>query len=213
MTRISGDGVRRVVAAAALFAVLPLAGCGGAAGKAGEAGDTAASASPSGSASPGSEQPGSGEPGSNADGECGGGEFETQVVKAAQKVDLTVPATWRLRSTPEKDQFAFLSPQRELGDGFLVVEEKSQTLQEALDDALEFTAESATTTSEQDLDLPGFDAAKVVTFEYDDLEKTFAVDVVAVVDGVRVVASMTREGVSDEQVVAESCLSTLSRTS
>lgn len=64
-------------------------------------------------------------------------------------------------------------------------------------DGLKFSAETAETTSEQDLDLPGFDGTRMVTFEYDD--GTFAVDVVAVFGGQRLRANMTREGVPEEQ--------------
>jgi hypothetical protein len=133
-------------------------------------------------------------------------------VEAAEGVHLTVPAAWRTQGDDGAEQIALLPPDRRAGDGFLVVQDEGQSLDEAVDEALEFTRESASTTSEQDLDLAGFEGARMVTFVYDDADQMFSVYVVAVSeDGLRVVANMTRED-AEEQPLAESCLSTLSRT-
>ena len=126
--------------------------------------------------------------------------------------DHSTPAAWRTQGDEGTEQIALLPPDRGAGDGFVVVQDKGQSLDDAVDDALEFTRESATTTSEQDLDLAGFEGARMVTFVYDDSDQMFSVNVVGVSeDGLRVVANMTREG-AEEQPLAESCLSTLSRT-
>jgi hypothetical protein len=209
MSLVSGS-VRRKLLVPALVVPLLLAGCGSGTEEGGEPTET-----PTESGSPsadGSATPGSGEPGSDADGECGGGEVETTVVEAADGVRMTVPADWQVEVAAQGSQVGLYPPERDSGDGFLVIEETGQMLDEAVGDALEFTAESAETTSEQDLELEGFDAARMLTFQYDDSDRTFSVDLVAVTDdGLRVVANMTRE-VADEQPLVESCLSTLSRT-
>lgn len=206
MSPISGS-VRRAVLVPALVVPLLLAGCGDEEGSGSEGTPTE-----SGSSSPDdSAAPESGEPGSNADGECGGGEVETTVVEAADGVRMTAPADWQVEVAAQGSQVGLYPPQRDSGDGFIVVEQTGQTLDEAVDDALEFTAGSAETTSEQDLELEGFDGARMLTFEYDDSDATFSVDLVAVTDdGLRVVANMTRE-VADERPLVESCLSTLAR--
>lgn len=152
------------------------------------------------------------EPGSGADGGCGDGEVETQEVLAAQGVGLTVPADWRVKRARAGEAIGLYPPDRAVGDGFVLVEEKGQTLDEAVDDVLGVTAESAEQTSEQELDLEGFDRARLVTFAYDDSDAAYSVDVVAVSGGLRVAANMTRDGDPTEQALVESCLSTLART-
>jgi hypothetical protein len=210
MSRISGF-VRRAVLVPALVAPLALAACGSETDDGAEPTETTTE-----SGSPSTDDSGegaSGEPGSDADGECGGKEIETTVVEAADGVQMTAPADWQVEVAGQGSQVGLYPPERDSGDGFIVIEDTGQTLDEAVQDALEFTAESAETTSEQDLDLEGFDGARLLTFEYDDSDRTFSVDLVAVTDeGLRVVANMTRE-VADEQPLVESCLSTLSRTS
>jgi hypothetical protein len=210
MSRISGF-VRRALLVPVLVAPVVLGACGSETEGGAEPTETPTE---SGSPSPDdSTEPASGEPGSHADGECGGGEVETTVVEAADGVQLTAPADWQVEVAAQGSQVGLYPPERDSGDGFIVVEDTGQTLDEAVRDALEFTADSAETTSEQDLDLEGFDGARLLTFEYDDSDRTFSVDLVAVTDdGLRVVANMTRE-VADEQPLVESCLSTLSRTS
>lgn len=196
---------------------LALSGCGGGPddgdGKGAPAADPSTSASPS--ASPSSSDPGSGtagEPGEAADGSCGDGGFETQEVRAADGVRLTVPATWRVRSREGGARVALAPPDLDAGSGGVLVQKSSQSIGEAVDEVLEQTRESAEQTSEQDLDLEGFDGARMATFSYDATGEPFLVEVVAVGGGRRVVALMTREGVPDEQPVAESCLSTLALT-
>jgi hypothetical protein len=173
-----------------------LAGCGDESADGGEAAEPQESGSSSG-----------------ADGECGGGEVQTQVVEAAEGVRLTAPAEWQVETAAQGAQVGLYPADPDAGDGFVVVEETGQTLDEAVEDTLAITADSAEQTSEQDLELDGFDAARLLTFAYDDSDSTFSVNVVAVTDdGLRVVANMTRE-VAEEQPLVESCLSSLSRTS
>lgn len=187
----------------------------------GACGDSGSSRESSGSAPsasvPAQESPsesasaGAAEPGSAADGKCGGGAFETRTVELFQDARITVPSDWEVESFRAGLQNRFYPPDRDVGDGYLVIQPSTQTLPQAVDDVLEATRSAAETTSEQDLDLPGFDGARMVTFAYDD--ETFAVDVVAVYQGFRLQANMTREGVPEEQAVAESCLSTIARSS
>lgn len=202
------------VSAVVLLAMLAACGDSGSAGE--ESGSSpSASASPSGSPSESpSESASSGEvaePGANADATCGDGAYETKVVEAAQGIRLTVPADWEVESFRAGFQNRLYPPDRDVGDGYLVISPSVQDLDAAADDVLKATRSAAETTSEQDLDLPGFDGARMETFAYDD--ETFAVSVVAVYEGFRLQANMTREGVPEEQAVAESCLSTISRSS
>lgn len=213
MKRIPGEFGRRVLAASAVVALasVSVSACGGGGS---EAAEDSASPEPSRSSSPkpSSEPSAAGAPGSAADGECGGGEFKTKVVKAARGVQLTVPADWKVKSARAGAAVGLYPPDPDVGDGYVLVQTKDQTLDEAVDDALKVTADSAKTTSEQDLDLAGFDGARMVTFEYDDSDDTYAVDVVAVAGTQRVAVNMTRDGAPEEQATVESCLSTLSRT-
>jgi hypothetical protein len=203
--RTSGIAVRRAAAAVALVTVVGVfAACGREPAEGGGEGTASGSPSASETAEP-SASSGSHEPGSSADGECSG--VETQEVKVADGVQVEVPADW---STPSRGgSVRLFPPDRDKGDGFIVVEQKDQTLDEAMQDVEEFNS-VARPTSEQELDLAGFEAAKMTTYEYED--GTFTVHVVAVGDGVRVNANMTREPAT-EQAVVESCLSTLTRSS
>ena len=212
MLQTSGTVVRRVVAASASVVLLgTLAACG----ESGEGGVDAPAAEPSARAesptsetSDGGESSGADRPGSHADGECGDGDFETQVVQADLGVQITVPADWKTRVNGKNDQVAFYPPNRDVGDGFIVIEDKDQTLEEAMEDVEKFDS-VAEMTSEQEVDLEGFEAGKLLTYEYDD--GTFTVHVVAVDDdGLRVNVNMTRES-PQEQPAVESCLSSLTR--
>lgn len=212
MYRISGNAVRRTLAASALVVVAgPLAACGGGSAGGGGGGEatesTSASESPSAAESTEAGQAsGSDEPGSHADGQCGDGELKTRVVTVGEGVELTLPADWRTK--PSGAQVLLYPPNRDAGDGFVVVEDKDQSLDQAMTDVEKFNS-VAEVTSEQPLDLEGFEEARLLTYEYDD--GTFTVHVVAVADGTRVNANMTREDPS-EQPAVESCLSTLTRS-
>ncbi|KQT93459.1 hypothetical protein ASG49_00025 [Marmoricola sp. Leaf446] len=200
----------RAAAVPAVLLLTALAACGQSA----DTSEPSGSPSPSASASPSGSPSGSAgavEPGAAADGKCGGGAFETTTVDLFQDARITVPADWEVESFRAGLQNRFYPPDRDVGDGYLAIEPSTQTLDEAVDDVLEATRASARTTSEQELELPGFDGARMVTFAYDD--STFAVNVVAVYRGFRLQANMTREGVPEEQPVAESCLSSISRPS
>ncbi len=194
-------GRHRVVTTVVLAVLLVVAGCGSGSGASPDGEQPAAAGSSSAA----------GEPGEGADGTCGDGAEQTQRVRAAQGVRVTVPADWEVQRAEGGAAVGLYPPDRDAGDGFVVVEQKDQTLDEAVADALGATADSAEQTSEQDLDLDGFEAARLVTFAYDDSEEAYSVDLVAVSDGVRVSANLTRDGDPAEQAIAESCLSTLSR--
>lgn len=201
---------------------LALTGCGGGSARQTEgategapSSGSSSSGSPSSASSP-TSPPASGatgEAGEAADGTCGDGGFETKEVEAADGVRLTVPASWRVESREGGARVALAPEDLDAGSGGVLVQKSSQSIDEAVDEVLEQTRESAEQTSEQDLDLDGFDGARMATFSYDASGSPFLVEVVAVGGGLRVVALMTREGVPDEQPVAESCLSTLERTS
>jgi hypothetical protein len=209
MLRTSGTAVRRVVAASALFTVVgTLAACGGESAEGG--GGSSAPEAPSASESTDAGEPsGSGEAGSHADGECGGGEFETQVVKAAKGVQLTVPADWKVKSHLKGADIRLYPPNRGDGDGLIVVEDKDQTLEEAMEDVEKLNSFSEKT-SEQDISLDGFDAGRMTTYVDDD--GAFSVNVAATAgDGLRVITHMFRAEDAAEQAAAESCLSTLTR--
>ncbi len=207
--------VRRAlsISAVALLAALTACGGGGSAGSSASPAESRSASAPA-DESPSDETPPGGsvaEPGASADAKCGSGSYETKVVEAAQDVQLTVPVDWEVESFRAGFQNRLYPPDRDVGDGYLVVQPWVRSLDEAADDALRSTRAAAETTSEQDLELPGFDGARMFTFAYDD--ETFAVDVVAVYKGFRLLANMTREGVPKEQAVAESCFSSLSRSS
>lgn len=209
MLQISGDLVRRALAASALVAVAgPLAGCGGGGA---DAGGGQASGSPSASDAAGEgSTAGSGGPGSHADGECGGGDFETQVVKAADGVQMSAPADWKVRSHLDGADVRLYPPNRDDGDGLVVVEDKDQTLDEAVGDLEKLNAFSEKT-SEQQISLDGFDEATMLTYADDD--GAFSVNVAAVArDGLRVLAHVYRAEDPEEQAASESCLSTLARS-
>ena len=210
MKTISGPVVRRALAATVL---LCLAACGSGGTSGSSSGPSSASSSPSAPSPSGATpaDPGGVAPGASADGSCGGGAFETKVVEASQGVSLTVPAAWEVQRAKAGAANGLYPPDRDAGDGYLVVQQKQQALDEAVDGTLASTAQAAKKTSEKDLDLEGFDGARLVTFTYED--GTFSVDVVAVADGLLVAANLTREGMPAEEPVAESCLSSLSRTS
>lgn len=72
---------------------------------------------------------------------------------------------------------------RGAGSGGVLVQKSSQSIDQAVDEVLEQTRESAEQTSEQDLDLRGFDGARMATFSYDATGKPFLVAVVAVGHG------------------------------
>jgi hypothetical protein len=133
------------------------------------------------------------------------------VVEAAQGVSLTVPADWEVQRAKAGAANGLYPPDRDAGDGYLVVQQKQRTLDQAVDETLASTVQAAEKTSEKDLELEGFEGARLVTFTYED--GTFSVDVVAVADGLLVAANLTREDVPADEPVAESCLSSLSRTS
>lgn len=207
MKRSPGDVVRRVLSVAAVVALTSVSACGG--GRSDDAGGSSASpsSSPSVSASAGS---GVGEPGAAADGKCGGGEFETKVVKAARGVSLRVPADWKVESAKGGAAIRFYPPDPDLGDGYLVVRPSQQSLEEVIDEDQQATRDSAEVTSETDLDLSGLDAARLTTFRYsEDLDGAFSVNLAAVGDGLRVLANMTRDRDEAEQAAAESCLSSV----
>lgn len=194
---------------------LAVTGCGGASDRdeaGGSASGGSSSASPSSSAST-SASGATGEAGAAADGMCGDGTFGTKEVEAADGVRLTVPTSWRVKSQEGGARVALAPEDLDAGSGGVLVQKSSQSIDQAVDEVLEQTRKSAEQTSEQDLDLQGFDGARMVTFSYDAAGNPFLVEVVAVGDGLRVVALMTREGVPEEQPVAESCLSTLALTS
>lgn len=201
--------LRPARAVAAVAAVTVLAACGGGGGSG--ASESPSAAPSESSTPPASSSPSGAQPGAGADGECGGGDLETQVVEATEGVSMTVPADWELESAKAGAATGLYPPPRDAGDGYLVVEAKGQTLDEAADEAFGSTEQAAEKTSEQELELTGFDGARMATFAYDD--GTFSVDLVAVSGELRVVANLTREGVPDEQPVAESCLSSVARSS
>lgn len=210
MKTISGPVVRRALAATVL---LCLAGCGDGGASGSSPGTSSGSASADASSSPDATPatPGGADPGASADGRCGGGAYATKVVEASQGVSLTVPADWEVQRAKAGAANGLYPPDRDAGDGYLVVQQKQRTLDEAVDETLASTVQAARKTAEKDLELEGFDGARLVTFTYED--GTFSVDVVAVADGLLVAANLTREGVPADEPVAESCLSSLSRTS
>lgn len=209
--RIQGCVVRRALSVSAVVALASVSACGGTTEESGDSGASPSPSPPSPSSSATGGESGAGQAGSAADGKCGGGELETKVVEAAQGIEVTVPGDWEVESFRAGFQNRLYPPDRDVGDGYLVIEPSVQTLDEAADEVLKGTRAAAETTSEQDLDLRGFDGARMVTFAYDD--ETFAVNVVAVYQGFRLKANMTREGVPEEQAVVESCLSSISRSS
>ena len=197
----------RAASVPAVLVLATLAACGGGSS---DAAEPSASLSETASESP-SPTAEAVEPGTSADGKCGDGAFETKTVDLFQDARITVPSDWEVESFRAGLQNRFYPPERDAGDGYLAIEPSTQTIDEAVGDVLEATRASAETTSEQEIQLPGFDAARMVTFAYDDT--TFAVNVVAVYEGFRLQANMTREGVPEEQAVAESGLSSISRPS
>lgn len=202
----------RAAAASAGVLLATVTACGGSSDSSDPSGSTSPSTPRSTAASPSESASAEAvEPGDAADGKCGGGAFETTTVDLFQDARITVPSDWQVESFRAGLQNRFYPPDRDAGDGYLVIEPSTQSLDEAVADVLEATRSSAETTSEQELELPGFDGARMVTFAYDD--STFAVNVVAVYQGFRLQANMTREGVPEEQPVAESCLSSISRPS
>ncbi len=200
--RLSGGPGRSSLALAAVCVTLTLAGCGSADGEGSAAPSSSPTAQESGAAGDAS-----------ADGRCGDGAFDTQVVEAAEGVEVTVPADWQVRSAEQRTQFAFGLPGGDEAAGYLVVQPSEQSLEEALDEVLAATREATQTEAETDLDVPGMEAARLTTSRYDaELDDAFTVDVVAVGDGLRVVANLSAEEDADLQAVVESCLSSLSRT-
>lgn len=200
----------RAASVPAVILLATLTACGGSS----EAEPSKAPSAPpseSASASPSSSETASAvaEPGASADGTCGDGDFETKRVRAADGVTMTVPAQW---DTPEDTPgvgIRLYPPDQDAGDGYLILKKTRLSLERAAGQSLAATEDAAEKTSQAPLRLKGFDEARMVTFAYD--AETFAVYVVAKAGDLFVQANLTREGIPEEQAVAESCFSTLAK--
>lgn len=202
--KISGVVVRRALGAAIVVGLLASSTACGSSSSGASPSSKDAGASPSASPSSGS--------GATADGRCGSGSFRTQVVRAAQGVRVTVPADWDVRSEKAGAAIRFYLPGGADGDGYLVVQRSKQTLAQVVADTQKSTRAEAEVESESRPSLSGFDAALATSFRYGDAPGTaFSVNVVAVGDGLRVLANMAGDRNADERAAALSCLSSLSR--
>lgn len=210
MKRTSCGLLRRVLAASVVVTLASLSACGSETTD--EAGGSSASSSPSSSPSPSSSAAGggsgAGELGAAADGECGGGDIETQVVKAAQGVQLTVPADWRIQSAGGGADTRLFGPDEDALEGQMVVQDKDQSLDQAVKD-VERLNSSSEKAGEQDLQLSGFESSKLLLFTGEGYTN---ISVIAVGrDGVRALAYAIVEGAPEDEATVASCLSTLTR--
>lgn len=218
-TAISSSPSRRLRALRApsvLLLLAPLSACGGSeepGAAASPASSTSASRSASASqsasshASPSASTSASADADAAANGACGDGAYPTTVVTTARGVRLTVPRSWRVREAKGGAAVGLYPPNGGSGDGYVLVEASDQTIEQAVQETLAATRDSAQTIFAADLDLAGFDDARVTTFAYDD--GAFSVDVTAVGKGVRVQANLTDDERPAEQAMALSCLSSL----
>lgn len=167
-------------------------------GSAGSEGD--ADASPSASASEGAGEEAS---------EATACEGETQEVEGAQGVALTVPADWTVEVLGGGEDVRLAGPDGDTVEGQLVVQETGQTIDEGVSDAERLNSQSEKTADEE-IELPGFDAARQLAFE-GAATGSSNTTVVAVSGGLRVVAYAIVEDSPDDLALAAGCMLTLRR--
>lgn len=141
------------------------------------------------------------------DAECTG---ETQELEGADGVTLTVPADWTVQSLGEGEDTRFTSADGDSLEGQLVVQANGQTIDEGVSD-VERLNSATQKDSEEEIDLPGFDDARVLQFSGEETGSTGSF-VVGVGGGVRAIAYVIAEGdPTDETATAFGCMLTMQR--
>lgn len=134
---------------------------------------------------------------------------DTQEVEGARGVMLTVPADWTVEVLGGGEDVRLAGPDGDTVEGQLVVQETGQTIDEGVSDAERLNSQSEKT-AEEEIELPGFDAARQLAFE-GAATGSSNTTVVAVSGGLRVVAYAIVEDSPDDLALATGCMLTLRR--
>ena len=132
-------------------------------------------------------------------------------MRAANGVTVTLPKSWRVRTTPDKTYVSVSLPGSKFPDAYVAVKRSTQTVGEVATQTQRTTRKSAQVEVQEDLTRPGL-SARMTRFRYaEDQHSAFGVWITAVGGGISVSGNMTADKDASLQKVAESCLSSVRR--